>query len=157
MNYRGCPDTSPLPAPLTRTIVPDPRPRRPRSSKGGAAAPTSSCTPQLPDDPTPNNCAQSRKSSSCNPEARWYNNPNNSSAFPRSSRFSARSPIPISRLSRTFPAGRADARPRKANQLLGWTFAIRCYWDLFGFYGNFCWCNVFHAIFSTFHKFLQLF
>jgi hypothetical protein len=52
---------------------------------------------------------------------------------------------------------RTQARPRKANQLFRWGFAICCYWDLFGFYGNFCWCNVFHAIFSTFHKFLQLF
>ena len=52
---------------------------------------------------------------------------------------------------------RAEARPRQTIQLLRWTFAIRCYWDLFGFYGNFCWCNVFHAIFSTIHKFLQLF
>ena len=60
------------------------------------------------------------------------------------------------RLSRTFPDEETPDCPRKANQLFRCGFAIRCYWDLFGFYGNFCWCNVFHAIFSTIHNFLQL-
>ena len=51
---------------------------------------------------------------------------------------------------------RAEARPRQAIQLFCWVLAIRCYWDLFGFCGIFCWCNVNHTIFSTIHKFLQL-
>ena len=66
-------------------------------------------------------------------------------------------PDPEPRISRTFPDEETPDRPRQTIQLFCWAFAICCYWDLFGFYGNFCWCDVFHAIFSTFHKFLQLF
>ena len=129
------PRCAPLPAPRSRTIVPDPPLGKSRSSKGDAAAPSSSCTPsvlrvQYPEQffgisPIPASC-----SPKSDPDA----------------------PI-IPNISRW----RAQARPRKANQLFRWGFAICCYWDLFGFYGNFCWCDVFHAIFSTFHKFLQLF
>ena len=54
-------------------------------------------------------------------------------------------------------AAAPPATPHKAHQLLRWAFAIVSYWDLFGFYGIFCWCNVNHTIFSTIHKFLQLF
>jgi len=53
-------------------------------------------------------------------------------------------------------AAAPPATPHKAHQLFRWAFAIVSYWDLFGFYGIFCWCYVNHAIFSTLHKFLQL-
>ena len=54
-------------------------------------------------------------------------------------------------------AGRAEAPPRIAYTLFCGFAAIVSYWDLFGFCGIFCGSYVNHAIFSTFHKFLQLF
>ena len=114
--------------------------------------------PSSPMTPIPNNYSgYPRRSRSCNPESRWYNNPNNLSTYPRSPNWRPRSPIPNPEYPEYFPAGRADARPRQAIQLFCWGFTIGCYWDLFGFYGIFCWCNVNHTIFSTIHKFLQLF
>jgi len=53
-------------------------------------------------------------------------------------------------------AAAPPATPRQVIQLFRWAFAIVSYWDLFGFYGIFCWCYVNHAIFSTLHEFLQL-
>ena len=52
---------------------------------------------------------------------------------------------------------RADGRPRQAFPLLCCFLIIVCYRILFGFCGIFCGCYVNHAIFSTIHKFLQLF
>jgi len=62
------------------------------------------------------------------------------------------------------PAGRrkkrgwwADHRPPQAFPLLCCLLIIFRYRILFGFCGIFCGCYVNHAIFSTIHKFLQLF
>ena len=51
----------------------------------------------------------------------------------------------------------ANARPPQASRRLDGLLIIFRYRILFGFCGIFCGCYVNHAIFSTIHKFLQLF
>ena len=133
MNYRGCPDASPLQRPDPEQLFPITRWEIPISKRRCCCSEFELHT-QQPDG------IITRTILRLNPEAR-AGDPEVRSRTPN-----------IPNISRW----RAEARPRQAIQLFCWVLAIRCYWDLFGFYGIFCWCNVNHTIFSTIHKFLQL-